>query len=92
MAPRRATLWELEGHSEAKPEILRRYVGGWLPIMAQWNGRLLVLDGFAGPGRVAGGEEGSPPPAGRLLLASVAGALSANSSGRRRPAPRERTR
>lgn len=60
MAPPRETLWELEGHSKAKHEILRRYLGGWLPIMAKWNGRLLLLDGFAGPGRYTGGEEGSP--------------------------------
>jgi three-Cys-motif partner protein len=28
--------------------------------MASWNGRLLYIDGFAGPGRYAGGEPGSP--------------------------------
>ena len=60
MSPPKTKLWELEGHSKAKHEILRRYLGGWLPIMAKWNGRLLLLDGFAGPGRYVGGEDGSP--------------------------------
>jgi three-Cys-motif partner protein len=36
--------------------------------MAKWNGRIIFLDGFAGPGRYAGGEEGSPLIALRALL------------------------
>jgi hypothetical protein len=36
--------------------------------MAKWNGRIIFLDGFAGPGRYAGGEEGSPLIALRALF------------------------
>jgi three-Cys-motif partner protein len=56
----RETLWELEDHSRAKHAILRRYLGGWLPVMSKWNKRLVLVDGFAGPGRYTGGEDGSP--------------------------------
>jgi len=90
MAPPRATVWELQGHSKPKHEVLRRNLSGWVPIMAQVNGRLLLLDGCAGPGRYTGREVCSAPRAERVLLASVAGALSANSSGTRRPTPREK--
>ena len=54
------TLWELEEHSKAKHEILRRYLSAWLPIMSKFNSRLVLVDGFAGPGRYATGEDGSP--------------------------------
>jgi len=50
----------LEEHSRAKHEILRRYLSAWLPIMSRFNGRLVLVDGFAGPGRYSGGEDGSP--------------------------------
>jgi three-Cys-motif partner protein len=53
-------LWKLEEHSRAKHAILRRYLGGWLPVMSKWNSRLVLVDGFAGPGRYVGGEDGSP--------------------------------
>lgn len=36
--------------------------------MVKWNGRIIFLDGFAGPGRYAGAEEGSPLIALRALL------------------------
>lgn len=54
------TLWQLEKHSRAKHQILRSYLEAWLPIMSKWNRRLILVDGFAGPGRYEGGEEGSP--------------------------------
>jgi three-Cys-motif partner protein len=60
MAKPRGTLWTLEEHSKAKHEILRRYLSAWLPIMSRFNGRLVLVDGFAGPGRYDGGEDGSP--------------------------------
>jgi three-Cys-motif partner protein len=50
--------------------VLRAYLDAWIPIMAQQalkmrgymdgSPRLLVVDGFAGPGRYATGEPGSP--------------------------------
>ncbi|MGH6683974.1 MAG: three-Cys-motif partner protein TcmP [Pseudolabrys sp.] len=45
---------------QAKHEILTRYLDAWFPIMASWNTKVLFIDGFAGPGRYAGGEPGSP--------------------------------
>lgn len=54
------TVWPLEPHTAKKHEILRRYFQAWLPILAQTNGRLLYLDGFAGPGEYVSGEDGSP--------------------------------
>lgn len=62
-------LWNLDPHTAAKHRVLRSYLDGWIPVMAQqaqrvrgFGGepRLLMIDGFAGPGRYATGEEGSP--------------------------------
>jgi len=54
------TVWPLEPHTAKKHEILRRYFQAWLPILAQYNPRLLYIDAFAGPGEYSGGEDGSP--------------------------------
>lgn len=59
MSPR-PTIWELDPHTAAKHEILRRYLNAWLPIMSRFNRRVLYIDGFAGPGEYTGGENGSP--------------------------------
>ena len=40
----------------------------WLPIMTKWNGRVLFVDAFAGPGEYSGGEPGSPVIALRALI------------------------
>lgn len=40
--------------------VLRKYLEGWLPKLGLKNNRLLFIDGFAGPGRYTGGEDGSP--------------------------------
>lgn len=53
-------LWPLEPHSKAKHLVLRNYLDAWLPILGSVSGRLLFVDGFAGPGEYYGGEEGSP--------------------------------
>jgi three-Cys-motif partner protein len=63
-----STRWPIEPHTQAKHLILRKYLDAWLPIMATYNGRIIFIDGFAGPGRYAGGEEGSPLIALRALL------------------------
>jgi three-Cys-motif partner protein len=55
-----STLWQLEPHTLGKHLVLRRYLDAWLPIMSSWAGRVLFIDGFAGPGEYQGGEEGSP--------------------------------
>ena len=54
------TLWELEPHTRAKHEILKRYLGAWFAIMNRYNRELLYLDGFCGPGEYTDGEPGSP--------------------------------
>jgi three-Cys-motif partner protein len=57
-----STVWELEHHTAAKHEILRRYLAAWFPILTigGFNKRVLFLDGFAGPGVYSHGEPGSP--------------------------------
>lgn len=56
----KTVLWSMDDHTRAKHEILRRYLEAWLPIMTTYNGRIIYLDGFAGPGEYQGGEKGSP--------------------------------
>jgi three-Cys-motif partner protein len=63
-------LWPLDAHTRAKHRVLRAYLDAWIPVMAQQalkvqammieKPRLLLVDGFAGPGRYATGEPGSP--------------------------------
>lgn len=56
------TIWTIEQHTQAKHELLRRYLGAWFPILTAsgFNRRVVFLDGFAGPGVYANGEPGSP--------------------------------
>src|SRR5438874_1707690 len=57
----KTTIWDLEPHTAAKHEILRRYLQAWVPILSQGKfPHLVIVDGFAGPGRYSQGEEGSP--------------------------------
>jgi hypothetical protein len=60
MAGPKETVWDAEEHTLAKHLILKEYLVAWFPILARWNGRIVYYDGFAGPGRYKGGEEGSP--------------------------------
>jgi three-Cys-motif partner protein len=63
-------LWPLDDHTRAKHKVLAAYLNAWIPVMGQQAlkvakfgisaPRLLIVDGFAGPGRYTGGEEGSP--------------------------------
>jgi three-Cys-motif partner protein len=64
----KTTLWEIEPHTRAKHLILQRYLHAWLPIISSKRGRVVFIDGFAGPGEYAGGEEGSPVIAMRALI------------------------
>ena len=50
----------MQEQTVAKHLVLRSYLNGWFPILGSWNGRLLFIDGFAGPGEYEGGEPGSP--------------------------------
>jgi three-Cys-motif partner protein len=67
MANKQKILWDLEPHTLGKHLVLRAYLDAWLPILSSANGRILFIDGFAGPGEYAGGEEGSPQIAIRAL-------------------------
>ena len=58
--PPGTTLWNLEPHTIGKHLVLKNYMDAWLPIMGRWNGRVLFIDAFAGPGEYSGGEAGSP--------------------------------
>ena len=62
-----STLWKLEPHTKGKHAVMRGYLNAWLPIIARYNSRVLFIDGFAGPGKYVGGEEGSPLIAIRVL-------------------------
>ena len=53
-------LWDLEPHTIGKHLVLKNYLNAWLPIMSRWNGRVVFIDAFAGPGKYRGGEPGSP--------------------------------
>ncbi len=58
--PPKGTIWPLEPHTKSKHLVLKSYLDAWLPIKSKWNGRILFIDRFAGPGEYSGGEEGSP--------------------------------
>ena len=66
--PPRTTTWPLEPHTRGKHIVLQQYMGAWLPILTSWNGRVLFIDAFAGPGEYLGGEKGSPVIALRSLI------------------------
>ena len=58
--PPNNTLWPLDPHTHGKHLVLEDYMKAWLPIMTRWNSKVLFIDGFAGPGKYAKGEDGSP--------------------------------
>jgi len=60
MATPKEALWELDPHTTAKHEILRRYLAAWFPILGTYHSRIVYIDGFSGPGRYKNGEPGSP--------------------------------
>lgn len=64
----KTTVWPIEAHTRAKHLILQRYMHAWLPIISRSRGRVVFIDGFAGPGIYEGGEEGSPVIALRALI------------------------
>ena len=68
MAVPNDTLWSLEPHTLGKHLVLRAYLNAWLPILGRWKKRIVIIDGFAGPGEYKGGEEGSPQIAIRALV------------------------
>ena len=49
------TLWKLDEHTIGKHMVLKAYMQAWLPVMGLTNEKILVVDGFAGPGEYEGG-------------------------------------
>ena len=60
MTTPKETLWELDPHTQAKHEILRRYLAAWFPILGTYHSRIVSIAGFSGPGRYKNGELCSP--------------------------------
>lgn len=73
MAKPSTKVWDIEKHTEAKHAILKRYLQAWFPILSSFNGRILYIDGFAGPGEYSNGELGSPIIALETAIAAVKG-------------------
>ena len=62
-------LFDAPLHTEAKHRLYRFYLDAWLPILLGGRfPRVRIVDGFAGPGRYTGGQEGSPQVAIRAAL------------------------
>ena len=62
--------WSIQPHTEAKHAILSAYLRAWFPILSLSGfERVIYIDGFAGPGRYLGGQDGSPI----LALKALAG-------------------
>lgn len=67
----KAPLWHCDPHTQAKHELLRRYLEAWFPILLQGaRARECVTyaEGFAGPGVYQDGEPGSPVVALQVFL------------------------
>lgn len=61
MAAPRSTVWAMEPHTQAKHEILARYLEAWTAILSLGKfPAIAYVDGFAGPGVYEKGEIGSP--------------------------------
>lgn len=55
------SIWPIEPHTQAKLAILSSYLKAWFPILSLGGyERVIYIDGFAGPGRYEGGQDGSP--------------------------------
>ena len=54
------TLPPIQPHTLAKHHIFGYHLNEWFPILGRSSSLLQVIDGFAGPGRYEGGEDGSP--------------------------------
>lgn len=62
------TTWRRRPHTVGKHLVLRYYLEMWLPIVGNRNSKILIVDGFAGPGSYEDGEDGSPVIAMRTLV------------------------
>ena len=65
----RTEYWkEYTNLQRVKHELIRCYLGGWFPILASWNGRVIYFDTHAGRGKHMSGQSGSPLIALETLL------------------------
>ena len=65
--PTKKVIWECKPRTRAKLEIISHYLRAWFSILASKGyPRVIYIDGFCGPGKYVGGEEGSPVIAARL--------------------------
>lgn len=53
-------IWECKPRTRVKLEILQSYLGAWFSIIGSSFQSALYFDGFCGPGKYSGGEDGSP--------------------------------
>lgn len=61
MTAPKTTVWQLDPHTRAKHEILRRYLEAWTAILSLGKfPTIAYVDGFAGPGVYESGDDGSP--------------------------------
>lgn len=56
----RSVQWKRSRHTQAKHRVLVDYLAAWIPILAMQGDDLVLIDGFAGPGRYENREKGSP--------------------------------
>lgn len=52
--------WERRRHTQAKHQVLVDYLAAWIPILGRRFDDLILIDGFAGPGRYEDRAPGSP--------------------------------
>ena len=72
MSKKIPTIWSAQPHTLAKIEILKGYLDAWVPILgSKFRQPLIYVDGFAGPGRYTGGEDGSPIAAVRAASSGI---------------------
>jgi three-Cys-motif partner protein len=60
MADANDILWECAPRTRAKLRVLNEYLGAWFNILGTRFSHLVYVDGFCGPGKYRGGEDGSP--------------------------------
>jgi three-Cys-motif partner protein len=72
MGSTRATVWKCDRGTRAKLEVLQRYLGAWLNILAVHGSQdVIYFDSFCGPGEYEDGTRGSPVLAAQLANAAV---------------------
>lgn len=71
----KATEWMLDAHSVGKHKVLAKYLPAWVRILGSKTTptrTIVLVDGFAGPSKYLGGEDGSPVLSAKALAAACA--------------------